>query len=75
MRNSVRNQIMESMRAYASGSRKAWVTQWPAMVVLAVSAIFWSREVEEAIIGERSRGSGEAVTLHSTSFLVMIWKK
>lgn len=55
MRGSVHKQAMDSLAAYAAGTRKAWVTQWPAMVVLAVSAIFWSKEVEEAISGERGQ--------------------
>lgn len=52
MRNSVRYQIQESMKAYTSVARTQWVRDWPAMVVLAVSAIFWSAEVEEAITGK-----------------------
>lgn len=55
MRASVRKQVMDSLTAYAGGGRKAWVTEWPAMVVLAVSAIFWSKEVEEAISGGLGR--------------------
>ncbi|GLC56009.1 hypothetical protein PLESTB_001054700 [Pleodorina starrii] len=51
MRSSVRQQVMLSMAAYVQpgSERKQWVREWPAMVVLAVSAIFWSRQVEEAI--------------------------
>ncbi|MEW5298367.1 MAG: hypothetical protein WDW36_001499 [Sanguina aurantia] len=51
MRGSVHKQVTDSLAAYAAGGRKAWVTQWPAMVVLAASAIFWSKEVEQAISG------------------------
>ncbi|GLI62391.1 hypothetical protein VaNZ11_005010 [Volvox africanus] len=51
MRSSVRQQVMLSMAAYTKTERKQWVREWPAMVVLAVSAIFWSRQVEEAIKG------------------------
>lgn len=49
MRFSVRHQVVLAVAAYATTPRKQWVRDWPAMVVLAVSAIYWSREVEEAI--------------------------
>ena len=43
MKGSVRAQIMASMADYAVRPRPQWVRNWPAMVVLAVSAIFWSQ--------------------------------
>ncbi|KAG2439747.1 hypothetical protein HYH02_010624 [Chlamydomonas schloesseri] len=49
MRFSVRQQVVLAMAAYAATPRKQWVRDWPAMVVLAVSAIYWSSEVEAAI--------------------------
>lgn len=52
MRNSVRHQIVESMAAYAAKPRPEWVREWPAMVVLAVSGIFWSKEAEDAITAD-----------------------
>lgn len=42
-------QIIAAMHAYPSRPRTAWVREWPAMVVLAVSQIFWARGVEEAL--------------------------
>lgn len=51
MRNSVRHQVIESMAAYVAQPRPDWVREWPAMVVLAVSAIFWAKEAEDAING------------------------
>eukprot|EP00983_Pelagomonas_calceolata_P045020 1139524-Pelagomonas_calceolata.AAC.4 len=38
----------------AVSERPQWARSWPAMVVLAVSAIVWSKEVEDAIKGERT---------------------
>ena len=61
MRSSVRQQIMMGMAAYATIPRKQWVRDWPAMVVLAVSAVFWSKEVEDAIIGEAPARTKKAV--------------
>lgn len=49
MRSSVRLQVVEAIAAYATTPRPQWVRDWPAMVVLAVSAIYWSKECEEAI--------------------------
>lgn len=63
MRNSVRQQVVLAMAAYANTPRKQWVREWPAMVVLAVSAIYWSREVEEAIEGKRSGPLGAYVVV------------
>ncbi len=40
------------MQAYARQPRPEWVREWPAMVVLAVSAIYWSVETGDAITGE-----------------------
>ncbi len=51
MRSSVRWQIEQSMKAYAQTPRPEWVRQWPAMVAIAVSAVYWSAEVETAITG------------------------
>lgn len=41
MRQSLRFHTEESLAAYAVQKRNEWVTQWPAMVVLAVTQIFW----------------------------------
>ncbi|GAX80571.1 hypothetical protein CEUSTIGMA_g8008.t1 [Chlamydomonas eustigma] len=49
MRSSVRSQTSDSIQAYANTARTQWVREWPAMVVLAVSAIFWSKECEDSI--------------------------
>ena len=52
MRSSVRTQTSDSIKAYANTDRTQWVRDWPAMVVLAVSAIYWSQECEDSIKGE-----------------------
>lgn len=43
-------QIVAAMHAYVQRPRPSWVREWPAMVVLAVSQIFWARGVEEAVV-------------------------
>lgn len=49
MRASVRKQAADAIAAYATTPRTAWVLQWPAMIVLAVSGIYWARGVEDGI--------------------------
>ena len=56
MRSSVRVQTEESIKAYATVARPQWVRDWPAMVVLAVSAIYWSQECEDSIKGRQNLG-------------------
>lgn len=43
------DQVVAAMHAYVTQPRTSWVREWPAMVVLAVSQIFWARGVEEAV--------------------------
>ncbi|WIA11828.1 hypothetical protein OEZ85_011917 [Tetradesmus obliquus] len=49
MKASIRTQVVAAMHAYVTRPRTSWVREWPAMVVLAVSQIFWARGVEEAV--------------------------
>ncbi|KAG1679690.1 hypothetical protein FOA52_006209 [Chlamydomonas sp. UWO 241] len=49
MRSALRQQIVDSIADYKATPRPEWVRRWPAMVVLAVSVIFWSQECESAI--------------------------
>ncbi|KAK9803422.1 hypothetical protein WJX72_010826 [[Myrmecia] bisecta] len=66
MRGSVRSQIEQSMADYCKRPRPDWVRRWPAMVVLAVSAIFWSKNVEEGI----RKGNVDAVLERCTTDLL-----
>lgn len=52
------SQIIAAMHAYPTRPRTAWVREWPAMVVLAVSQIFWARGVEEAVMQGNTQVSG-----------------
>jgi len=62
MRSALRTQISDSLEAYARDDRKEWVRQWPAMVVLAVSAVYWTQGVEEGIMGKDLPGTLEKNT-------------
>jgi dynein heavy chain, axonemal len=49
MRASVRKQCIDAIAAYTTKPRTQWVLQWPAMVVLAISGVFWARSVEAGV--------------------------
>jgi dynein heavy chain len=49
MKESVREQAKLALEDYQTKPRSQWVQCWPAMVVLAGSSIYWTRQVEEAI--------------------------
>ena len=54
MKRSVARSIDDSVKAYKkSDKRSNWATHWPGQVVLAVSKMFWSFEVEEILTGKR----------------------
>ena len=49
MRNSLEAIVQESNKAYAASDRIDWILSWPGQVVLCVSKLFWTLEVEESI--------------------------
>ncbi|KAK6187847.1 hypothetical protein SNE40_005782 [Patella caerulea] len=49
MISSIRKVIIESMKAYKESPRRRWVIEWPGQVTLAVSTIYWTAEVTEAM--------------------------
>ncbi|CAH1783738.1 unnamed protein product, partial [Owenia fusiformis] len=48
---SVRDVTAASREAYAIEAREDWVQDWPGQVVICVSSIFWTIEVQEAVKG------------------------
>ena len=50
MITSLHKVTSESVEAYAKTARNQWVQDWPGQVVLAVSSIYWTSSVEEALI-------------------------
>ena len=49
MRLTVKDQWIRSMDAYPEAKRVDWAVTWPQMLVLNVSQLFWTREVEHAL--------------------------
>jgi dynein heavy chain len=43
---AIRNETQKSLEHYKQVTRAEWMVQWPGMVVLCVSQIFWSAEIE-----------------------------
>ena len=49
MKTTVQEETKQSWEAYPKDKRDEWVLNWPGQVVLAVSQIYWTQEVHEAI--------------------------
>ena len=49
MLESVHSVIEEAFHAYSKTKREEWVLRWPGQVVICVSQIYWTYDVEKAI--------------------------
>ncbi|XP_063709228.1 dynein axonemal heavy chain 12-like [Culicoides brevitarsis] len=47
MLKAVNDQILKSFEAYMTENRTSWVLNWPGMIVLCVSQIFWAAEMHD----------------------------
>lgn len=50
MVKSVREEIHLSYLEYETNEREIWVLVWPGMIVLCVSQVYWSLEVQNCLI-------------------------
>lgn len=50
MVGSVRHEVLMSYRDYETNERVDWVRTWPGMVVLCVSQIYWSIQVQNGLM-------------------------
>lgn len=55
MLSSIKDQAAKSCEEYKKTDRAEWVTQWPGMVVIAISQVYWAADIEERL---RSRQQG-----------------
>ncbi|CAL8075896.1 unnamed protein product [Calicophoron daubneyi] len=56
MLSSLRKVISDSVYAYSETAREKWVLDWPGQVVLCVSCIYWTEEVQESM-GKNTLGT------------------
>ena len=55
MRKCLKKICKDSVDSYATTKRTKWVTEWPGQIILAVSQIYWTEGVENALKqGDRS---------------------
>jgi dynein heavy chain len=47
--DSIRTLTVASLEEYLTISRKRWILNWPAQVVLGVSCVYWTQEVTQAL--------------------------
>lgn len=62
MMESMQEVCRQGLEAYVATPRASWVLQWPSQVVLAVSAIYWTQEVAEAMQGRPTTAAAAADT-------------
>lgn len=51
---SIKKSIEDAFYEYPTVERTAWVQQWPGQCVLCVSQIFWTAEVHDIFIIQKS---------------------
>lgn len=56
---------IESVEAYPTTPRAQWVLDWPGQIVIAVSTIYWTRDVNDAIINGTMKVSQYHTIVHS----------
>lgn len=49
MQSSVHQQVTSAFKAYTEAPRDQWILEWPGQIVLAVSQIFWTKEVTDVL--------------------------
>ena len=49
MIKTLKNQAKQALMAYPNTERTEWSKMWPGQIVLCVSQVFWTKEVEEHI--------------------------
>ena len=59
MRVTIKGEVKKSMESYPVTKRTDWLSMWPAMCVLNVSQLFWTRETEDLIKRKGAKGVSE----------------
>jgi dynein heavy chain len=71
MVESLREVTRKGVASYLNTTRERWVLEWPGQVVLVVTAVFWTREVSEAV-ASKEKGRLAVCAEHNTSQLTDI---
>ena len=50
MIQSLKDVAVEAVNAYPITPRNKWVLDWPGQIVIAASSIYWTEEVNDAIV-------------------------
>jgi dynein heavy chain len=50
MIQSLRDVTAKAVRAYPETPRYKWVLDWPGQIVIAASTVYWTKDVNDAII-------------------------
>ncbi|KAG2501733.1 hypothetical protein HYH03_000233 [Edaphochlamys debaryana] len=66
MVESVQEVCRRGVLGYPTVPREQWVLEWPGQVVLVVTAIFWTREVEAAIMSPEPGALGACAERNTT---------
>ena len=56
MRKSVRDKVWRAIKGYEQKPRTEWVLEWPGQTVLCVGQLYWTRQIESAMLGKGNEG-------------------
>ncbi|KAH9098913.1 hypothetical protein LEN26_016540 [Aphanomyces euteiches] len=64
--DTIRDHTMRAIATYPTESREEWILKWPAQVVLGASQVYWTQEVNKAIVDKGNDGLKEYVEILNT---------
>lgn len=50
---SIKSETVNSFKSYQTTKRIEWITKWPGMIILCISQIFWSIEIENCFVSHQ----------------------
>ncbi|RHY56820.1 hypothetical protein DYB38_001612 [Aphanomyces astaci] len=64
--DTLRDHTMRAIGTYPKEVREEWILKWPAQVVLGASQVYWTQEVNKAIVDKGNEGLKEYVEVLNT---------
>ena len=52
MRKSIRRKVYLAIQDYSTKERTVWVLEWPGQTVLCVNQLYWTQQIEEAMLNK-----------------------